>query len=174
MSETPAASDPDVVAGLAVRAVSRTLLAMAACAVGIGLVGAGAASMAQVERGGGGAEVVVPGVSVLMIGQLAALVATGLAAWALVQLLRRRVPDPAHGVAGLGRALGLCSRFLVVGCAAGVVYWLVARPGTAISAILGAVVAVQVAFVIGLVRSRILVLRPRARRPAAGPPTPAA
>ena len=153
---TPAATDPDVVAGLAVRAVTRTLASMAAASVGIGLVAAGAASMAQVENGGAGAEVVVPGISVLMVGQLVALVATALAGWSLVQLLRHRVPNPAHNVAGLSRALGLCSRFLVAGCVLGVAVWLIVRPGTAISAVLGAIVAVQVALVIGFVRLRFL------------------
>lgn len=166
---TTPATDPDVVTGLAVRAISRTLMAMAGTAIGVGLVGAGAASMAQVENGGGGADVVVPGISVLMIGQLAALVATALATWSLVQLLRRRVPDPAHSVAGLGKALGLCARFLVAGCVIGVAFWLVVRPSTAISAVFGAVVAIQVALVIGLVRSRILRAGPRARRVSAPP-----
>lgn len=166
MDEIPAATDPDVVAGLAVRAVSRTVTAMAVTAVGIGLVGAGAASMAQVENGGAGADVVVPGISVLMVGQLAALVGAALAVWSLVQLLRRRVPDPARTVVGLSRALGLCARFLVAGCVLGVAVWLVVRPGAAISAVLGAVVAVQVAFVIGMVRSRILATRVRRVAPA--------
>ena len=152
----PAATDPDVAAGLAVRAVTRTLASMAITSVGIGLVGAGAASMAQVENGGAGADVVVPGISVLMVGQLVALVATALAAWSLVQLLRHRVPRPAHNVAGLSRALGLCSRFLVAGCVLGVAVWLIVRPSSALSAVLGAIVAVQVALVIGLVRSRFL------------------
>lgn len=152
----PTADDPDVAAGLAVRALTRTVLAMGGCVVGIGLVGAGAASMAQVENGGAGADVVVPGVSVLMVGQLAALVATAFALWSLVQQLRRRVPDPARNVAGLSRALGLCARFVIAGCVVGVAGWLIARPSTAISAVLGAVIAVQIALVIGVVRSRVL------------------
>lgn len=166
MTETPSATDPDVATGLAVRAVSRALTSMAVTAVAIGLVGAGAASMAQVENGGAGSDVVVPGISVLMIGQLAALVGTALAVWSLVQLLRGRVPDPARNVAGLSRALGLCSRFLIAGCVVGVAVWLIVRPEAGISAVLGAIVAVQVAFVIGLVRSRILATRVRRVAPA--------
>ncbi|PWD51883.1 hypothetical protein C8046_15760 [Serinibacter arcticus] len=170
MTETPPASDPDVATGLAVKAITRTVVAMAATAVGIGLVGAGAASMAQVENGGAGADVVVPGISVLMVGQLVALVGTALAVWSLVQLLRRRVSDPARNVLGLGRALGLCARFLLAGCIVGVAVWIVVRPGATLSAVLGAIVACQVAFIIGLVRSRLL--RPRPAHPTVlGPVT---
>ncbi|TNU72863.1 hypothetical protein FH969_14445 [Miniimonas arenae] len=152
-------TDPDVEGGLAVQATTRTLAAMAASVVGLGLVAAGAASMARVEDGGMGADMVTPGLVVLMVGMLAALVGAVLAAWVLLRLLRHDVPVPGHAVAGLSRALGLCARGLVAALVLTVGVWVVVRPSATLSAVLGGLVAVQVAVVIGAVRARVL--RPR-------------
>ena len=157
----PPADDHDVVTGLAVKAVTNTLAAMAATAVGIGLIGAGAASMAQVETGGESSEIVIPGLTVLMVGQLVAVVATALAIISLVSLLRGRVPHPDHAVRGLSRALGLCAKVLLAGCILAIAFWAFYRPSAILPAVFGAVVAVQVAVIIGLVRSKLLRGRPQ-------------
>lgn len=142
--------------GLALRAARNALLALAGCALFIGLVGAGAAAMSEVENGGQGAEIVIPGLVVLMVGQFAALVACTLAVLTLVQLLRGRVPDTSRALRGLSRALGLCVRGLLAALVVAVAIWIIARPAATLSAVLGAVVALQVAVVIGVVRSRVL------------------
>lgn len=152
----PGRDDPDVAAALAIRAVTRALLIIGVTALGFGLIGAGAASMAQVEDGGRGTRAVMPGLSVLMIGQLVALVGTALAVWALIRLLRRKVPVPAHAVAGLSRALGLLARILFAVVILAVAVWVLIRPGSWLSAVLGGLVAVQVAIVIGVIRTQVL------------------
>jgi len=148
----PVVVDPEVRAALALRAVTTAVAVLAATAVGIGLIAAGTASMARVEEGGEGAQVVIPGISVLMVGQLVALVATGLAAWVLVRLVRRRVPEPDRALEGLSRALGLCSRVVLAGCVLVILVWVFARPSAALSAVIGALVSAQVAVVFGVVR----------------------
>lgn len=159
-SPLPPSQDHDIATGLALRSITRALTILGATTVGVGLVAAGAASMAQVENGGAGTEIVVPGLVVLMVGQVVSLVATGLTTWALVRLLRRRVPVPAHAVTGLSRGLGLLSRALVAGLVIAVAASVVLRPGAWLAAVLGAVVALQVSVVIGVVRGNVL--RPRA------------
>lgn len=158
-SPVPSADDHDVATGLAVKAVTSTLGAMAATAVGIGLIGAGAASMAQVENGGDSGDIVIPGLTVLMVGQLAAVVATAFAIISLVSLLRGRVTQPNHAVRGLSRALGLCAKILLAGCILAIGFWAFYRPSAILPAVFGAVVAVQVAVIIGLVRSKLLTSR---------------
>ena len=158
-SPVPSADDHDVATGLAVKAVTSTLGAMAATAVGIGLIGAGAASMAQVENGGDSGDIVIPGLTVLMVGQLAAVVATAFAIISLVSLLQGRVPQPNHALRGLSRALGLCAKVLLAGCILAIGFWAFYRPSAILPAVFGAVVAVQVAVIIGLVRSKLLTSR---------------
>lgn len=156
----PGRDDPDVATGLAVRAVTRALLIIGIAALGFGLIAAGAASMAEVESGGRGSEAVMPGLSVLMIGQLIAMVGAGLALWALIRLLRRKVPVPEHAVSGLSRALGLLARILLATVVLAVAIWVFVRPDSWLSAVLGGLVAVQIAIVIGVIRTQVL--RPRA------------
>lgn len=148
----PGVVDLEVRAALALRAVTRVVAILAATAFAVGIVAVGVAAMARVEEGGDGAQIVMPGISVLMVGQLAALVATGLAVWVLVRLVRRRVPDPARALDGLSRALGLCSRVLLAGCVVAIAVWAFLRPSSVLSAVVGALVAAQVAVVFGVVR----------------------
>lgn len=152
----PSRDDPDVALGLALRAVRNALLILVGSALFIGLVGAGAAAMSQVENGGQGAEIVVPGLVVLMVGQLAALAACAVTVLTLTQLLRGRVPRPSRALRGLSRGLGLCVRGLMAGVVVAIAIWILVRPSATLSAVLGAVVALQVAVVIGVVRSRVL------------------
>lgn len=165
-SQQGARPDPVVVvehevrAALALRAVTRVVAILAATAFAVGAIAVGVAAMARVEEGGDGAEIVTPGITVLMVGQLVALVATGLAVWVLVRLVRRRVPDPARALDGLSQALGLCSRVLLAGCVVAVAVWVLVRPSSVIPAVVGALVAAQVAVVIGVVRGVLT----RARR----------
>lgn len=148
----PVVVDHEVRAALALRAVTRAVAILAATALGIGIIAVGAAAMARVEDGGEGTDVVTPGISVLMVGQLMALVATALAAWVLMRLVRQRVPDPARALEGLSRALGLCSRVLLAGCVVVTLVWAFARPAHVLAAIVGSLVAAQAAVVFGLVR----------------------
>lgn len=169
----PLASTPDaeIELALALRAVMRTLAAMGVATVVLGLIAAGAAAMSRVENGGAGSDIVVPGLTVLMVGQLVALVATAIAGWVLIRLLRRQVPGPARAVAGLSRALGLCARILLGVLVIAVTVWVIARPAAVLSAVLGALVAAQLAVVIGAVRSSQLRTRAISApdAPAAGP-----
>lgn len=150
------ATDPDVAAALAVRATTRAAAVGGGTALVIGAIGLGTASMAQVERDGAAASAVIPGLAVLMVGQFVALVATGLAIWALVRLLRRQVPQPAHAVAGLSRGLGVLARGLVAALVVAVTVSVIVAPDAWFAAVLGALVALQVGVVIGLVRRHIL------------------
>lgn len=160
--------DPEVRAALALRAVTRAVAILGAVSVAVGLIAVGAAAMARVEDGGDGADVVIPGISVLMVAQVVAVVATGLAAWVLVRLVRRLVPDPARVLDGLSRSLGLCSRVLLAGCVAAIVGWAFVRPGSVVSAVVGALVAAQVAVVFGVVRGMLQRARPASPAPQAG------
>lgn len=151
--------DPDVATGLAVRAASRTLTILAATTVVLGFIAVGAAQMAQVERGGAGADTVIPGLAVLMVGELVALIATGLAAWVLIQLLRGRVPVPAHAVAGLRRALGRLTRLLIVVVIGAVIVGVIVRADAWLSVVLGGLVALQVVVIFAVVRTQVLRVR---------------
>lgn len=148
--------DPDVAAGLALRAVSRTLAILAAATFVLGLIAVGAAQMAQVERGGAGAEAVLPGLAILMIGELFALIGAGLAGWVLVQLLRRRVPVPAHTITGLRGALGRLTRALIVVVILAVAVGIVIRTEAWLSMVLGGLVALQVGVIFAVVRTQVL------------------
>lgn len=151
--------DPEIAGALAARSITRALAILAGVAFGVGVVGACAASLAQVDAGGEGTALVTPGLLVLMVGQAAALVATGLAAWTLLLVLRERVPTPQGAVAGLSRGLGLCSRGLLAGIVLSVGLTVAIWPETWMSSLLGGAVAVQVATAFGMVRRSVL--RPR-------------
>lgn len=161
---------PDVAIARALRAHTRTLVAMCALVVVLMLIGAGALSMS----GGNARDVrVVAGLTMLGAGQLLALIAAGLAGVGWVRIVRavgtpgsaesaRAVADDVPGgqVQATGHRLALLLRATIGVAVVGVTAWaLVAFDGLA-GAVVGAVLVIQVAVVIALVRTHLL-LQPR-------------
>ncbi|ACQ81529.1 hypothetical protein Bcav_3286 [Beutenbergia cavernae DSM 12333] len=149
---------PDVALARSVRAATQALGVLAATTLVLGLVGAGALRMAGVEASASdpAGATLLPGVTMLGLGQLTALVGAGLAGWVLLYLLRDRVTDPTRAVRGLSRALGICAWVCVAACVVGIAAWAIVRPGAILPAVLGSLVSVQVAVVIGVLRTRVL------------------
>lgn len=160
----------DVAIARALRAHTRTLLAMCATCLVLALVGAGALSMAGDQR----TDVrVLAGLTMLGTAQLAAIAAAVLAAvgWLTIargvgepgsrtsqDAARRRLPE--QQTARTARRLALLLRVVVALAVVGVTIWAVVDIGAVLGALVGAVLLVQVAVVLAIVRVSVL-LRPR-------------
>lgn len=168
MTEAPPPDDVAIARSL--RAHTRTLLAMCLTCGVLALVGAGALSMAGEHR----TDVrVLAGLSMLAAGQALAIVAAVLAAigWLTVvrgvgepgssssqQAARQHLPQAQ--VAQTARRLALLLRVIVAIAVIGVTAWAIAALDALIGALVGAVLLLQVAVVLAIVRVNLL-LRPR-------------
>lgn len=141
--------------GRAIRAATMSAAVSAALVLAVGLIAAGALRMAE-GSGEAGQAALLPGVTLLGVGQLAALVMTALSVWVLAALLRGNSPDPAHTISRLSTVLGVCIRALLTLCVLGVLGWLAWRPTAVVPALLGAAVSAQVAVATGALRSTVL------------------
>ncbi|CAM3410404.1 hypothetical protein OCAE111667_08330 [Occultella aeris] len=166
-SGTPADDAPaDVVIARGVQAHTRTLLAMCAVAVVLGFIGAGALSMAGPQ---GRDLPMVAGFTLLAVGQLLAITGAVLAGIGLAAILRgvgepgstdsadagrRRLP--ARTVERTARSFALLLRVVVVAAIGGVAVWAIAAPAGLLGAVVGAVLTIQVAVVIAIVRVKVL------------------
>ncbi|UFU05845.1 hypothetical protein [Ruania halotolerans] len=163
---------PDVVIARALRAHTRTLLAMCTMAVVLALIGAGALQMA----GPNWDDLrILAGLTMLGSGQLLAIVAAIVSAVGWIGLVRavgapgtaestRAVTEglPRRQVETTARRLALLIRVTLAVAAVGITVWVLAAPGGVIGAAVGAVLVLQVAVVIAIVRVSVLV---RPRRP---------
>ncbi|UFU02521.1 hypothetical protein LQF12_13630 [Ruania suaedae] len=170
MSSDPGTLPPDVAIARALRAHTRTLVAMCALVLVLTLIGAGALSMA-----GGGADDprVQAGLTLLGSGQLVALLAAAVAGAGWLTVVRsvgapgsdvsvRAVAAgvPRAQVEATGRRLAWAMRSAVAVAVLGVCAWAVFAVDAVVGAAVGAVLVVQVALVIALVRHHLL-LHPR-------------
>ncbi|QOR70081.1 hypothetical protein IM660_15825 [Ruania alkalisoli] len=161
---------PDVVIARTLRAHTRTLVAMCTMVVVLMLIGAGALSMAG---GNAGDPRVVAGLTMLGAGQVLALAAAAFAGAGWLHIVRavgtpgstqsaRAVADgiPVEQVQVTGRRLALLLRVTLGVAVLGVTAWAVIAVEGVIGAAVGAVLVAQVAVVITLVRTHLL-LHPR-------------
>ncbi|WP_163540760.1 hypothetical protein [Occultella kanbiaonis] len=156
----------DVVIARGVQAHTRTLLAMCAVAVVLGFIGAGALSMAGPQ---GRDLPMVAGFTLLAAGQLLAITGAVLAGIGLATILRgvgepgstdsadaARQHLPARTVERTARRLALLLRVVVAAAIVGVAVWAIAAPAGLLGAVVGAVLTIQVAVVIAIVRVKVL------------------
>lgn len=154
---------PDVIVAGTIRALTRALLAacLAAGALGVGAV-------AVLTLAGGSATGLAPVLSLLALGQVAALASAVVAGLGLRATLR----DPAGGPPGgdatsedaararaargvTARRLAVLARVTLAACVVAVAAWALVDPGAVLGALAGAVVAAQVAVLAEIVGRRL-------------------
>ncbi|TDE91683.1 hypothetical protein EXU48_16255 [Occultella glacieicola] len=168
----PVGTPADVVISRAVQAHTRTLLAMCAVALVLGLIGAGALSMAGQQ---GRDLPMIAGLTLLGAGQLLAITGAVVAGLGLATILRGvgepGSPDsrgaarshlPTRTVEHTARRLAILLRVVVAAAVVGVAAWAIAAPAGLLGAAVGAVLTLQVAVVLAIVRVRVL-LAPMSR-----------
>lgn len=129
----------------AARALRITLTATAAACIVLGVIGLAVAMLA-----GSDDEVLWPGLSLLALAQLVALLAAGTAGWGLRRLVRGA--EPRAVTARVRATLRVLEHALLVLLVLGAAAWIVVRPAAAVSAVSCAVVGAQLALVLHLLR----------------------
>lgn len=176
MSPEPSASSPeppgqpavpaDVVIARVVKAHTRALVALAGTAVLLALLGVAALSLAGAH---GRDAPMLAGLTLLGAGQLLAMCAAAVVLRGLLRILRgsgepgspqaaqaARNGQPAHVLRGTATAMVTMIKIVLATAVLGIIAWAVLNPGGLIGAIVGAILVVQVAVFIGLIRAGVL------------------
>lgn len=156
----------DVLVARAVRAHTQALLIMTVAVLLLALIGVGALSFAGQDRS---TAPITAGLTLLGVGQLAALAGAAIAGYGLVQLLRSiGEPGSTHSAAAAvsqipsaelratASRLALLMRIVLGACVLVIATWAIADPTGLLGAAIGAVLALQVLVAIALVRVQLL------------------
>lgn len=148
MSQVP----HDVAVARGIRALRAALAIVVAGTLALGVL-----ALALVALVPPGSDLLWPGVSVLMVGQLLGLLAAGLAGWALRSVLAGA--DPAAAVAGLAGRFRTTAIALVVACLTTSLAWALVDAAALVPALVCAAVAAQLAVVLEVLRRTVLTAR---------------
>lgn len=156
----------DVVIARVVKAHTRALLALAGTAVMLALLGVAALSLAGAH---GRDAPMIAGLTLLGAGGALALVAAGVVLRGLLQVLRgsgepgsrqartaARAGRPVEVLQSTTAALLTVIKIVIATAVTGIVIWAFIDPSGVIGAVVGAILVVQVAVFVGLIRVGIL------------------
>ncbi|MFV0425599.1 MAG: hypothetical protein ACK5KU_01025 [Beutenbergiaceae bacterium] len=157
---------PDVAIARAVQGLTRALLVMTVAVLVLALIGVGALSLAGEDRS---SPPLTAGLSLLGIGQLAALAGAALSGLGLIRVLRGVGEPGSNDSATAGRSrlpqvatrttatrLALLLRITLGAVVLVIAVWAIANPDGILGAIVGAIVAIQVVVAIAIVRVQLL------------------
>ena len=157
---------PDVVIARVVKAHTRAMLALAGSAIMLALLGVAALSLAGAH---GRDAPMIAGLTLLSAGGVLALVAAAVVLRGLLRVLRHsgepgsrqarttaRAGQPLEVLQATTATLLTVIKIVIATAVAGIVIWAFVAPSGVVGAVVGAILVVQVAVFVGLIRVGIL------------------